>query len=72
MASKLSTLTEDWGYESTLDLMTDYMHEGIMPAICMNKGCNYSTEMEPDQDRGLCECCGTNSVTSAAILLGVI
>lgn len=70
--SKLSTLTEDWGYESTFSLVEDYMDEGLMPAICMNEGCDYSTEMEPDQDRGLCECCGTNSVTSAAILLGVI
>ena len=70
--SKLSTLTEDWGYESTLDLMTDYMHEGIMPAICMNKDCNYSTEMEPDQDRGWCENCSTNSLSSAAILMGII
>ena len=72
MASKLRTLTEDWGYESTLDLMTDYMHEGIMPAICMNKGYNYSTEMEPDQDRGWCENCSTNSLSSAAILMGII
>ena len=70
--SKLNVLTVLWGYESALDLMTDYMHEGIYPAICMNKGCNYSTEMEPDQDRGWCECCNTDSVTSAAILLGVI
>ena len=72
MASKLRTLTEDWGYESTLDLMTDYIHEGLMPAICMNKGCDYSTEMEPDQDRGWCENCSTNSLSSAAILLGII
>ena len=72
MASKLRTLTEDWGYESALDLMTDYMHEGLYPAICMNKGCNYSTEMEPDQDRGWCENCNTNSLSSAAILMGII
>ena len=70
--SKLNTLVEDWGYGSALDLVEDYIHDGLMPSICMNDGCNYSTEMEPDQDRGLCECCGTNSVTSAGILLGVI
>ena len=61
--SKLRTLTEDWGYESTLDLMTDYMHEGLYPAISMNKGCNNSTDMEPDQDRGWCENCSTNSLS---------
>ena len=70
--SKLRTLTEDWGYESALDLATDYMHEGLMPAICMNEGCDYSTEMEPDQDEGWCENCSTNSLSSAAILLGII
>ena len=70
--SKLSTLTEDWGYESTFSLVEDYMDEGLMPAICMNKGCNYSTEMEPDQDRGWCENCNTNSLSSAAILMGII
>jgi len=70
--SKLRTLTEDWGYESTFSLVEDYIHEGLMPAICMNKGCDYSTEMEPDQDQGWCECCSTNSLSSAAILMGII
>ena len=70
--SKLSTLTEDWGYESTFSLVEDYMDEGLMPAICMNKGCNYSTEMEPDQDRGWCENCNTNSLSSASVLMGII
>ena len=70
--SKLSTLTEDWGYESTFSLVEDYMDEGLMPAICMNKGCDYSTEMEPDQDQGWCECCSTNSLSSASVLMGII
>jgi hypothetical protein len=69
---KIIKLTEDWGYDDPWLLAKDHINDGLMPSICMNDGCNYSTEMEPDQDRGLCECCNTNSVTSAAILLGVI
>jgi hypothetical protein len=38
----------------------------------MNEGCDYTTDMEPDQDRGWCDECGTNSMTSAMVLAGVI
>jgi hypothetical protein len=34
--------------------------------------CDYATEVEPDQDRGWCESCGTNTVKSALILAGLI
>jgi len=44
----------------------------VSPAICMNDGCDYTAEMEPDQDRGWCEACGTNTVASALILAGLI
>lgn len=71
-ADKLATLTEDWGYYDAADMVEDYIFEGVMPSICMEKGCDYTTEMEPDQTHGWCEVCGSNSVTSAAILLGVI
>jgi len=38
----------------------------------MNKECDYSTEMEPDQDRGWCENCETNTVVSAGMLMGIV
>jgi hypothetical protein len=72
MTSKLQTLTTDWGYQAPEDLIEDYMFDGLMPAICINEGCDYSTEYEPDQDQGWCESCGTNTVQSATILAGVI
>ena len=72
MTSKLQTLARDWGYSDPTTLVEDYVYDGLMPAICMNADCDYSTEMEPDQDHGWCECCCTNTVTSAAILMGVI
>lgn len=41
-------------------------------AICMNHNCNYICEMEPDQDRGWCESCKTNTMVSALVLAGMI
>ena len=46
--------------------------DSVSPAICMTEGCDYTCEMEPDQDRGWCEVCGTNTMKSALILAGVI
>jgi hypothetical protein len=36
----------------------------------MNDGCDYTADMEPDQDRGWCEACDTNTVASALVLAG--
>ena len=72
--SKLQTLMEIEGFESLEDLMSDCefgMRVGV-PAICMNDDCEYSEDMEPDQDRGWCEECQTNSLKSAYILAGII
>ena len=70
--SKLDQLASDFGFDDPLDLIEAYVCDGLMPAICMTRGCDYSTEMEPDQDQGWCECCGANTMKSAAILMGVI
>jgi len=69
---KLNTLARDWGYATPEEMVEDYVFDGVMPAICMNEDCDYSTEFEPDQDAGWCESCGTNSCQSAAIMMGVI
>jgi len=70
--TKLDTLTRDWGYATPTLMVEDYIFDGLMPAICQNHGCDYSTEYEPDQTRGWCEACNENTVVSAAIMLGVI
>ena len=36
------------------------------------ESCDYTAEMEPDQDQGFCEVCGGNTVTSALVLAGLI
>jgi len=69
---KLNKLANDWGYTFPEDMMEDYVHDSLHPAICMNKECDYSTEMEPDQDRGWCENCETNTVVSAGMLMGIV
>ena len=40
--------------------------------ICVNKDCNYTTEVEPDQDQGYCEICNTNTVKYCLVLAGII
>ena len=70
--AKLSQLIEIEGFESEEALLAALITDSVSPAICLNDGCEYTTEMEPDQDRGWCEACGTNSVASALILAGII
>jgi len=69
---KLDQLVESEGYDSLDDLIAATVSDSVSPAICMNEGCDYTAEMEPDQDRGWCEACGTNTVASALILAGMI
>ena len=38
----------------------------------MTEGCDYTTEMESDQDAGYCEACGGNTMVSALVLAGLI
>ena len=71
-SAKIRQLTRDWGYCDAEELFQDTMFEGVQPGICMNRDCDYSTEYEPDQDHGWCECCDTNTVVSIGILIGAI
>jgi hypothetical protein len=43
----------------------------VVPAIRMNAGCDYTDYLEPDQKRGWCDNCQTNSMKSCLILAGV-
>lgn len=38
----------------------------------MTEGCDYTSEMESDQDQGYCEACGGNIVASVLVLAGWI
>jgi hypothetical protein len=38
----------------------------------MNPSCSNVYEYEPDQDKGWCDCCASNTVKSGLILAGMI
>ena len=70
--SKLDKLIEIEGYASLEELAEAVFSDSVSPGICMNAGCDFTTEVEPDQNRGWCEQCSTNTVTSAVVLAGLI
>jgi hypothetical protein len=70
--TKLSKLLEIEGYESVEQLIGAVLSDSLSPAICMNEGCHFTCEMEPDQDAGYCEECHTNTMVGAPVLAGLI
>ena len=58
----MKKLLEIEGYEDDVALIADAVSDSVCPAICMNDGCHYTAEMEPDQSQGWREVCNTNSL----------
>jgi hypothetical protein len=71
-AQKLMHLCESTGYDNAYDLLQAFAGDSVCPAICMTEGCDFTAQMEPDQDHGHCEACGGNTVMSALVLAGAI
>jgi hypothetical protein len=71
-AAKLRTLMDIEGFDDSLALAEATAMDSVCPAICMNEGCDYTSEMEPDQTQGFCEECRTGSMKSALVLMGFI
>ena len=72
---KLRKLAEIEGCGNVTELIELAARDAVSPAICCNPDeltCNYSTEMEPDQDQGWCDECGKGTMQSALILAGLI
>ena len=69
--AKLAKLLEIEGYDQLEDLLEAVVSDSVSPAICSNEGCDYTTEMEPDQDRGWCDECSTNTMVAAPVLADV-
>jgi hypothetical protein len=70
--AKLRKLLEIEGYDSLEDLIETVFSDSVSPAICMNKECDFTCEMEPDQDCGWCDECHTNTMKAAPVLAGLI
>lgn len=69
---KLKTLAELEGFDDPTEMLEYYVLDSVNPGICMNEGCNYTTEVEPDSDTGWCEECDTNTVCSCMMLADII
>ncbi len=69
---KLDDLIEYEGYENEQEFGEAYITDSVVPGICMNEDCDYTTDVEPDCIKGFCEICGTQTVQSGFILMGVI
>jgi hypothetical protein len=70
-ASKLDCLAREWGMKAC-EFIEEYALDDVVPGICMNPDCDYTTEVEPDQIEGWCEECEMRSVRSGIVLAGLI
>lgn len=70
--TKIETLVRNSGYETQEEFVEAYMYDSLVPGICTNPTCDEIYDYEPDQDAGYCECCGTNTVKSGYILIGIM
>jgi hypothetical protein len=70
-SQKIDVICEVMGMEY-LELLEEAVYDGLAQAICMNPDCDYVTEMEPDQDKGWCDECKTNTMASITVLADII
>jgi hypothetical protein len=70
--SKLKALSENEGFEDMQEFLENLMSDSVCAGICTNDGCEYTTQVEPDQTEGWCEECKTNSVKSGLVIAGII
>lgn len=73
--AKLATLVELEGFDDENDLFAAAISDSVCPAICCNPDnpdCDYTAEMEPDQDRGWCVACERSTLVSGLVLGGLI
>jgi len=69
---KLRQLAESEGYSSISAFLEACVTDSVCMGICMNDGCDYTTDVEPDQDAGYCEVCSTGTVKAGLVLAGLI
>ncbi len=70
--AKLERLGDIEGYDDVAQLFECRALDSTVPGICMEQGCDFTADYEPDQDKGWCECCDKNTVKSALIIAGFI
>lgn len=70
--AKLRELANIEGYETVEEMLEEAVCDAVSPAICTHEDCDYTAEMEPDQDQGWCDECRKNTVASALVLAELI
>ena len=71
---KLAKLLAAEGFDTLEELAAETLlgSRAGTPSICTNEGCNYTCDMEPDQEEGWCDECSTNSMKSGLVLAELI
>jgi hypothetical protein len=54
------------------EMLAEATFDSVAKGICSDPMCNYTNEVEPDQDKGYCEKCGGQTVKSCLVLAGMI
>jgi hypothetical protein len=71
-SDKLRILADAEGFSDVQAMLEKATFDSVAHGICMNEGCDYSVEIEPDACDGYCDECGTNTVKSCLVLAGII
>jgi len=61
---KLDQLIDTEGYDSIEDFAQESFFDSVVLGICAHPHCDYTTDVEPDQQAGWCEVCDDTSVIS--------
>jgi len=68
---KLATLVSIEG-TTVEEMIEETTFDSVTYGICVNRGCDFTCQVEPDQSEGYCENCNTNTVKSSLVLAGII
>jgi hypothetical protein len=69
---KLELLNEYENYVSVDSMLDHASIDSVVPGICIVEGCEYTADVEPDQEAGYCENCAMQTVQSCLVIAGVI
>jgi hypothetical protein len=70
--AKLQKLAELEGFDTVDEMFDAAVTDGECPGICVNPACDHTADVEPDQRKGYCENCGTQTVKSCLVLAELI
>jgi hypothetical protein len=71
--AKLAKLLAIEGYPNNpIAFAEAFVSDSVCPAICMSDDCDYTADLEPDQDQGYCDACHTGTMTSGLLLMDLI